>query len=124
MGVGTAADDPDPVLGERGGEGSRVRDDAVAIVPELRSKRLAEADRLGGEYVCVKAPLDAGEHRGLEAFGELVRARENQPAPRPAQGLGGGAGDDVGVRQGRGVRAGGDETRDMGHVDQEPRLDG
>ena len=32
------------------------------------------------------------------------------------------AGDDVGVRQGRGVGAGGDESCDMGHVDQQARL--
>ena len=71
-----------------------------------------------------RLPLDTGEHRGLKTFRELVRASEDDPAPGSAQSLGGGAGDDVGVRQGRGVHAGGNETCDMGHVDQQPCVDG
>ena len=71
-----------------------------------------------------RLPLYPGEHRGLKAPGELLRARQDEPAPGSAQGLGRGAGDDVGMRQGRGVRAGGDEPCDMGHVDQQSGFDG
>ena len=124
MGVGAAADDPDPAVCERGGERARVLDDAPPVVPELRPKGLAQANRLGGEDVGMEAALYSGEYRGLEALGERIRARQDKPAPGPAQGLGRGAGDDVGVRQGRGVRARGDEPCDMGHVDQEPCFDG
>ncbi len=81
VGVGAAADDPDPAVGERGGERSRVLDDALPVDLELRAKSLPEAHRLGGEDVGVEASLDAGKHRGLKAFGELVRACEDEPAP-------------------------------------------
>ena len=51
--VGAAADDPDPAVGER----SRVLDDALSVGPELRAKGLAQAHRLVGEDVGVKASL-------------------------------------------------------------------
>ena len=47
VGVGAAADDPDPAVGERGGERSRVLDDALSVGPELRAKGFAQAHRLG-----------------------------------------------------------------------------
>ena len=119
-----AAHNPDPTVCERGSERARIFDDAPPVVPELRAKGLAQADRLGGEDIGVKAPLYPGEHRGLKAPGERIRARQDEPTPGPAQGLGRGTGDDVGVRERRGVHAGGDEPCDMGHVDQQSCFDG
>ncbi len=70
-----------------------------------------QAHCLGGEDVGVKASLYPGEHRGLEASGELVRARQNEAASGPrrvlvvvpvtmsARGRGGG-----GLASGRAIR--------------------
>ena len=124
MGVRAAPDDPDAAVGDRGGERARILDHPPPVIPELRAQRLAQAHRLGGQHVRVKAPLHAGEDRGLQTPGELVRAREDDAAAGPAQGLGRGAGHDVGMRHGRGVYAGGHETGDMRHVDQQARPGG
>src|SRR5699024_6302259 len=72
------------------------------------------------------AALDAGEDGGVELFVELGVAAggQNQAAARAAQGLVGGGGDDVGMRQGAGVLAASDEAGDVGHVDEEPGADG
>ena len=105
-----------PISGRRGGgcspgripaPGHRTGRQPRGIVALMQCP---QAHRLGGEDVGVKASLYPGEQRGLEASGELVRARQNEAAPGPAQGLGRGAGDDVGVGQGRGVRAGRGES--------------
>ena len=63
-------------------------DHASPVILELPAKGFAQAHRLGGEDVRVKAALDAGEHRGLEAPGERVRARQDESAPGATQGLG------------------------------------
>ena len=60
MSVGSASNDPDAAVCERGGERSRVLDDAPPVIPELRAKGLAQAHRLGGEDVGVKAALYPG----------------------------------------------------------------
>ena len=72
----------------------------LTVIPELRAKGLAQAHRLSGEDVGVKAALYPREHGRLKVPGERVRMRQDESAPGPAQGLGRGAGDDVGVRQG------------------------
>ena len=66
----------------------------------------------GGEHVGVEASLGPREHRRLKALCERLRTHEDDAAARHVQGLVGGAGDDIGVRHRRGVRAGGDEPGD------------
>ena len=66
-----------------------------AYVCELGPKRLGEGDRLGRHHVGQRAP----QHQraaSVDVLLELVGA-EHQPSPRPAQGLVGRRGHDVGI---------------------------
>ena len=67
-------------------------------------------------------PLTVGKVAGSTAGGSS-RAAEDQPAARPAERLVGRRRDDVGVRERRGMDAGRDEARDVGHVDEQQRPD-
>ncbi|MNN20665.1 hypothetical protein D3C81_1339560 [compost metagenome] len=64
--------------------------------------------------------LPAWEHRRVEFFLKLrVGLGQNQSATRPAQGLVGGGGDHIGIRQRVGVQACRDQPGDVGHVDEQ-----
>ena len=105
---------------------------------ELVLARELQRDRLAGDDVHQRSTLDAGEHAlvdghregALEAreigrvqLGRELLAREDEAAARAAQGLVGGRRHDVGVRERARVDAGGDETRDVGHVHEQDRPD-
>ena len=66
--------------------------------------------------------LDRREGRRVDGRRELLAA-EDQSAARPAERLVGRRRHEVGVRERRGMDAGRDEARDMGHVDEEQRPD-
>ena len=55
-------------------------------------------------------------------FGEFCLAHDDAAA-RAAQAFVRGGGDEVGVRDGAGMLAAGDEAGDVGHVDEEERVD-
>ena len=66
-----------------------------------------------------RAALQAGEHRRVDLLGELLVVGEDHAAARAAQGLVRGRGDDMGVRERRGMRAARDQPGEMRHVDHE-----
>ena len=65
------------------------------------------------------AALKAGEDGGVELLAEVGVVREDHAAAGAAEGFVGGGGRDVGVRQGRGEDAGGDQAGEVRHVDHE-----
>ena len=94
-----------------------VLDDLLGVALLLGEHPLAEDDGLRRDDVLERTALHAREYGGVESLGPLLLA-ENHAAARTAEGLMGRRGDEIGVRNGRGMGAARDETGDMGHVDE------
>ena len=101
---------------------SALRDDLGRVGGERRVGGLAERHRLGRDDVLERAALQAGEHGLVDGRTELGPAQD-AAAPRAAQRLVGGEGDDVGVGHRVRVHATGDEPGDVGGVEHEQRAD-
>ena len=117
VGVRAARHDRQPALGQDRGQARGVVLDLVGVVSELRLQRLAQADRLRGYDLSVDAALDARKDGGLQLLSPALIPRKDHSAARPAQGLCGGAGDNIGVRYRRRAGAAGHEAGDMRHID-------
>ncbi len=94
----------------------------MRVVGECRVHRLAERDRLAGDDVFERAALPAGEDGLVDRLGVLLRAQD-ATAARTAQRLVGRERDHVGVRDGIRVGTTGDESGEMGDVEQQQRAD-
>jgi len=122
--VGTAGDDLVAARDEHGGHRAGVGDHLLLVFGKGGLERLLEGHRLGGDHVHQRPALGAGEHhRGDLLLDVGVGAADDDAAARAAQGLVGGAGDDVGKRHRVGVQAGGDQAGDVRHVDEEQCAD-
>ena len=99
----------------------RVLHDLCLVGLELGLQRFLERDRLGRDHVHQRAALDAGEDDRLQLLLDLFAGvlRHDDAAARAAQGLVGGRGDDVRVRQRARIHAGGDQAGDVRHVDED-----
>ncbi len=104
------------------GEDAGALEGALLALAELGLAGELERDGLGGDDVLERAALLAGEDAGVQLLGEVL-AGEDEAAAGPAEGLVRGRGDDVGVRDGGGVQARGDQPGEVGHVDHEPGAD-
>jgi hypothetical protein len=102
---------------------ARARDHPGDVFGELRLQRLVEGNSLGGNHVHQRPALQAGEDRGVDFLRHALVIRQDDAAARPAQGLVGGRGHDVRMRQRACVVAGGHEAGDMRHVHQQPGAD-
>ena len=111
-----------PSAASAGGQGLGVADDLGGVVAELRLGRLPEGHRLGRDDVLEGTALQAREHRLVDGRGQVGRAQDGA-APRAAQRLVGGEGDDVGHSHRVGVDAAGDEAGDVGGVEEEQGAD-
>ncbi|GAA3044020.1 hypothetical protein GCM10020000_24360 [Streptomyces olivoverticillatus] len=100
------------------GEDLRALEGALLALLELLARGDLEGDRLGRDDVLQRAALLPGEDRRVDLLGQLGR-REDHTTARTAQRLVRGGGDDVRVRHRRGVQPGGDEAREVGHVDHQ-----
>ncbi len=67
-----------------------------------------------------RAPLNAGERLGIN-FLRVTFLAHNKPAPRAAQGLVRGCGDEIRVFDGAGMQPRGDHAGDVGNVGQHQR---
>ncbi len=103
----------------RRGERLGVVDDLARIDLEVGLQRLAEGDGLGGDDMHQRAALKAGEDRRIDLLGDVRVIGQDKAAARAAQGLVRRRGDDMGVREGRGMHAAGDEAGEMRHIDEE-----
>jgi hypothetical protein len=99
--------------------GPGVVDHLLGVGLERRLQRLAEGDRLGGDDVLQRTALQAGEHRRIDLLDDRFVIGQHHAAARAAQGLVGGGGDHVGVRDRAGEHAAGHQAREVGHVDHQ-----
>ena len=119
MGVGAAGDDVEALLDKGGGQGLGIADHGLGIDLEARLQGLAEGGGLGGDGMHQRPALEAREGRGVDLLADVVAVRQDHAAATGAQGLVRGRGDDMGMRQRARVHTGGDQAREMGHVDHE-----
>ncbi len=122
MVVGAAGADAETVMSEAGGDGLGVSNNLCGVFLELRFQRFAEAGGFRGDDVHERAALDAGEDLGVNFFGKLLFAKDDAAA-WTAQGFVGCGGNEIGVWHGAGVDTGGDEARDVCHIDKEVGTD-
>ena len=121
MVVGAAGAQPVVALRERLGQRLRVRDDLPAIALELGLQRLAEGHGLGRDDVHERPALAAREHLAIELRRQVGVVGHDEAAARTAQGLVGGRGDHVRMREGRRMDAGGAQARDVRDIGHEVR---
>jgi len=113
-----------------------VLDDLLLVLLELRSVGLLEGDGQSGDGVVVGTTLVTGEDGEVDRTLEVVHdvlaglvlaadtlAEEDHGTTGAAEGLVGGGGDNIGVLEGRGDDASGDQTRNVGHVDNKVGTD-
>ena len=81
-----------------------------------------QRDRLARDHVLERAALLAGEHGRVDLLRVLLAAQDHAAAAA-ADRLVDRRRDDVGVRHRARVQAGGDEAREVGHVDHQQRAD-
>jgi len=137
VGVCAVGDELDAKLLELVLERLCVLDDLRLVVLELLCVGLLEGDCQGGDGVVVRTALVAGEDGEVDGTLEVVHdlfprleigasytlAEEDHGATGTTQGLVGGGCDDVGVLEGGGYDTSSDQTRDVGHVDDEVGTD-
>ena len=118
MVVGAATDELHPARRHRSGQSPGVVHHAATVELEVGLKGLGEGHGLAGDHVHQRAALRAGKHRPIEILGVLRPAHRN-PATGAAEGLVGGARDEVGYGHRIVVDAGSDQARVVGHVDEQ-----
>ena len=91
----------------------------MGVSLEFGRQRFVKGDRLGGDDVHQRPTLKAGEDRRVDLLGEVLVVGEDHAAAGPAQGLMGRGGDDMGVRERRGMRPARHQPGEMGDVDDE-----
>jgi hypothetical protein len=133
VGVSAVRDEGVVELLEGDLQGLGVLDDLLLVGDELWGVGLLEGDREGGDGVVVRTALMTGEHgevdwtlevvqhllAGLGVDGADAATEEDHGASWATQRLVGGGGHDVGIFKWRRDDLGGDETRDVGHVDHQ-----
>ncbi len=81
-----------------------------------------QRDRLARDHVLERAALLTGEHRGVDLLG-VLRPAQDHPAAGAAERLVDRRGHDVGIGHRVGVQAGGDQPREVRHVDHQQGAD-
>ena len=123
--VGTVGHQLVAELHHGGAESLGVLDDALGVIDELGGLDLLGLDGETGDLVVVGAALKAGEHSHVDAIldrfaidgGALVV--EDHTGTGTGHRLVGGGGDDVSMLERTTMKLGGDETRNMSHVDEQ-----
>ena len=121
--VGASRDEPEPVTGQRPGQGGRVEHDLLGVLAELRPRRLGEGHRLGRDDVLERTALEPREHGAVDLLGQVLPAEDGAPA-WAAQRLVRRERDDVGHTHGVRVGPSGDEPGRVGGVEHEERPHG
>ena len=88
---------------------------------KFRRQGFFEGHGFGGNHVHQRAALQAGENGGVERFFVSVVAAQNHAAAWAAQGFVGGGGNEVSVRHGVGVFAGGNQAGIVCHIHKQIR---
>src|ERR1700757_2817094 len=100
------------------GERPGVVDDLPRIDFEFWSQGFAEGDGLRCDDMHQRSALEAREHRGIDLLRDVGVIGQDKAAARTAQGLMSRRGDDMRVREWRGVRAARDQPGEMRHIDE------
>mmetsp|Transcript_109442 Transcript_109442/g.274134 ORF Transcript_109442/g.274134 Transcript_109442/m.274134 type:complete len:517 (+) Transcript_109442:95-1645(+) len=110
---------------QRLGQGVSVGHHRLGVLLELGRGHLQELRGQATDLVVVRAALEAGEDRHVDALLDVRHLvtvlEEDHPSPRAAQGLVRGRGDHIAMREGRGVHACGDQAGDVRNVRHEQR---
>ena len=123
MRVCTAGNDidatPDQCLAKNPG----IRHDKLDIGPEFRTERLTEAGRLAGDGMDQRTTLKAREDRRVDLLSKCLVIRQDDAAAPGAQRLVRRRGDDMRMRHRIRMDAGGDQPRDVCHIDHQVGVD-
>ncbi len=123
MHVGAAGENVDAAGDQLVGERLGVRDRLALALAELLALGDLQRDGLGGDDVHEGPALLAREDSPVDVCSQLLLA-EDHPAARAADRLVDRRGDDVGVGNGAGVLARGDQPGEVRHVDHQLGVDG
>src|SRR5262245_44723585 len=99
------------------GQCFRINDDLPLIIAKLRLEGFVQTDGLCRNHVHQWSALDSGKEHRVDLLREFLLTH-NEAASWSAQTLMRGGGDEVCVRNRRGVLAAGYQACDMGHVDE------
>ena len=117
--VGAARHDRQASIGQRRGQRLGIGDDLMRVSLELRRQRFLERHGLGRDYVHQRATLQAGEDGAVELLGQRLVIGQDDARTGTTQRLVGRGGGDMGMRDGRGVRAARDQAGEMRHVGEQ-----
>lgn len=118
VGVGAAGDDAQALLRQLRCEELGIGDDLRGVLLETGVEGFFEGDGLSGDDVHERATLLPGEDAAIDGGGKLLLA-EDEAGAWSAQRLVRGGGDDVRVRDRRGMGVAGDESGEVGHIYEE-----
>mmetsp|Transcript_9452 Transcript_9452/g.16238 ORF Transcript_9452/g.16238 Transcript_9452/m.16238 type:complete len:262 (+) Transcript_9452:77-862(+) len=135
MVVGAAGHELVAALGQLVRHRRRVLQHLLLVLLELGGGCLLEGDGQSGDGVVVGPALESGEDREVDLVLNVVHdlvallvyvahalPEEDHGTARPAQRLVSGGGDDIGMLEGRRHEARGDQSGDVRHVSQQPRV--
>jgi len=136
VGIGAAADEAVSFFEEFFGEAAGVGDHLAGVIAEGGGGGLLKGHGHGGDDVHVRSPLQPGEHRPINPFGQVevafgevfalpsvFDAGEDEACPGSAEHLVAGTGDHVAMGNGVGMHAADNEAVDVGDVGDEVGLD-
>ena len=122
MRVRAAREDVEPTRLQRVGEHVGIGADLSLVVAEGLGRRDLEARRLGRDHLAERPALHAREDGPVDSLRVLLLA-EDEPSARAGERLVRRRGDEVAVRHGARVQAGGDEPGVVRHVAEEQGAD-
>ncbi len=116
MGVGAAGHDVETTFDQLISEGIGVCTHLLLVFFEFRAQSFAECRCFTSDHMHQRTTLDAREDRRVYFFRDGFVVGDDHAAAWATQGFMGGGGGNMGVREGGGVFARRNQTRDMGHI--------
>ncbi len=120
--VRTAGDKAEPFHGEGFSQGSGVFHDLVLVNLEIFVERFFQRHGFRGDDMHQRASLASRKHAAVKGLGKIVLAHDHAAAGT-AQGLVGGGGDKLAIRDRRGVKAACHKAGHVGDVCHDHRSD-
>ena len=114
--VRTAGNEIESPLHKSVGKSLCVFDNSLLILFKLRLKSFAEANCLTGNYVHKRSALCAREHSGVELLCKIFVIAKDKSAAGSAQSFMSSCGNNIGIRDWRLMKSGGNKTGNMSHI--------
>ena len=121
--VRTPGNDAQTVGFDSFGQGAGVLNNALGVVLEIRTQSFAERDGLRRNHMHQRPTLHPGEDRHVEWLGQVVVIPKDHAGARTTQALVSGCRHDMGMGEGRGMRAASDQSGNVAHIYHEIRAD-